>query len=163
MRSDHHVDAAVGKAPDDSPLICGGCETAEHLDVDRIRRKPGPKHLAVLASEDGGGNQHGDLFAVLNRLECGANGHLGLAISDVAADQPVHRLWRLHIVFDRFDCRQLIGCLLEGERLFKFVLPRVVWSVGEPFGHLTGFVQLDQLVGHLLDLGSHFGLLACEV
>ena len=38
------------------------------------------------------GHQHGDLLAGVDRLERGADGDLGLAVADVAADQAVHRL-----------------------------------------------------------------------
>ena len=65
-----------------------------------------------------------DLFAVHHRLECGAHGHLGLAISDVAAQQAVHRSPRFHVRFDVIDRRVLILGLVEFERLLELELPR---------------------------------------
>ena len=45
----------------------------------------------VLLGQDGGRHQDGDLLAVVDRLERGADGQLGLAVADVAADEAVHR------------------------------------------------------------------------
>ena len=51
----------------------------------------------MLLRQDGRRHQDGHLFAVQDRLEGGAQGHLGLAIAHVAADEAVHRLRSLHI------------------------------------------------------------------
>ncbi len=44
----------------------------------------------MLFGENGGGNQNGYLEAFHHRLESRAESHLGFAVTDVAADQPVH-------------------------------------------------------------------------
>ena len=54
----------------------------------------------VLLHQQRGGHQDGDLLAVLHRLERGPHGDLGLAVADVAADQPVHRDDLLHVALD---------------------------------------------------------------
>src|SRR3546814_20798122 len=61
----------------------------------------------------------GDLRAVLDRLERRAHRDLGLAVADVAADQPVHRHGALHVALDLVDGRQLVGRLVEGERVLE--------------------------------------------
>ena len=74
------------------------------------------------------GHEHGDLLAVGDRDEGGAQGDLGLAEADVAADQPVHRLARLHVLDHRVDGGQLVGRFLEAEAVgegFQFLLLEV--------------------------------------
>ena len=61
----------------------------------------GPKRsvkvLTVLLGEHGGGHQHRHLAAVGHRLERRAQRDLGLAVADVARDQPVHGPRALHV------------------------------------------------------------------
>ena len=84
------------------------------------------ERVAVLGGEQRGGREHGDLLAVLDRLERGADGHLGLAEADVAAHQAVHRVGALHVGLDVVDRLALVGRLDVGERLLHLVLPRRV-------------------------------------
>ena len=51
----------------------------------------------VLRGEHGRRHEDGDLLAVLDRLERGPQRDLGLAVADVADDQPVHRPAGLHV------------------------------------------------------------------
>ena len=44
------------------------------------------------------GHQHGHLLARIDRLERGPHRHFGLAVADVAAEQPVHGPRLLHVV-----------------------------------------------------------------
>ena len=60
----------------------------------------------MLLGENGGRREDRDLFAVHNRFKRGANRDLGLAKTDIAANQAVHRLRALHVnlrVDDRFQ------------------------------------------------------------
>ena len=69
----------------------------------------------MLLGKNGGRREDRDLFAVHNRFKRGANRDLGLAKTDIAANQAVHRLRALHVnlrVDDRF---QLIRRLAEWE------------------------------------------------
>ena len=54
----------------------------------------------VLGGEHGRRHEDGDLLAVLGRLERRAQGDLGLAVADVADDEPVHRPGQLHVGLD---------------------------------------------------------------
>ena len=54
----------------------------------------------VLLGEDRRRHEDGDLLAVVDRLERGADGQLGLAVADVAADEAVHRPGLLHVALD---------------------------------------------------------------
>ena len=99
----------------------------------------------VLGDEQGRGHQHGDLLAVLHRLERRAHGDLGLAVADVAADQPVHGYDATHVGLDLLDRAQLVGGLVEREGVLELGLPRGVRAEGVALGGLPGGVQLDQL------------------
>ena len=65
----------------------------------------------MLLREQRGGHQHGHLLAVLHRLERRPHRDLGLAVADVAADQPVHRDGLLHVPLDLVDRGELVGRL----------------------------------------------------
>ena len=97
------------------------------------------------------GHQDGDLLAVLDGLEGGADGDLGLAVADVAAHQPVHRDLPLHVLLDLVDGRELVDGLHEREGVLELALPGAVRAEGVPLGGLPRGVQLDQLGGDLLD------------
>ena len=45
----------------------------------------------MLEAENGGGREDGDLFAVGNGFEGGAHGHFSFAVTDIAAEETVHR------------------------------------------------------------------------
>ena len=97
------------------------------------------------------GHQDGDLLAVLHRLERGPHRDLGLAVADVAADQPVHRHRPFHVVLDLVDGGELVRGLDVGEGVLQLALPRGVRPEREAGRGHPGRVQLDQLRGDLLD------------
>ncbi len=105
----------------------------------------------VLGGEDGGRHQHRDLLAVLDRLERGAQGDLGLAVADVADDQPVHRPGLLHVRLDLERRAELVDRLLVRERRLHLGLPRRV--VGERVAARLGpgGVQLEEVLGQVVD------------
>ena len=112
----------------------------------------------MLVGQQRGGHQHGDLFAVLNRLERRPHRDLGLAVADVAADHPVHRHRLLHVGLDLGDRGELVDGLGETERVFHLGLPRGVRpervsGAGLPFG-----VQRHQLAGDLAHRAARLGL-----
>ncbi len=153
----HHVDGAVGQAGEHLGGLGVGEEPAEQLHPDRERRVAVGEGLAVLAGQQGGGHEHGGLVAVLDRLERGPDGHLGLAEADVAADQPVHGPGPLHVRLDLLDGPELVGGLDEGEGRLELGLPRGVGAEGVA-GHLEPApVEGDQLLGDLVDRGPRLG------
>ena len=77
------------------------------------------------------------LFAIIHRLERGADGHFRLTVSHITADQAVHDLPALHISFGIFYGMQLILCFLIREHLFKLFLPYTVLIVYISFFCLT--------------------------
>ena len=80
----------------------------------------------VLGGEDGRRDEDRDLLAVLDRLERGPQGDLGLAVADVADDEPVHRPAGLHVELDLGGGAQLVGRLLVREARLHLRLPRRV-------------------------------------
>ena len=117
VRADEHVDLAVGEAARAPSSCCASVRKRESTStLHRERREALGEGREVLLREDRRRAQHHDLLAVLRRLERRADGDLGLAVADVAADEPVHRLVGLHVGLHVGDRRELVGRLLEGER-----------------------------------------------
>ena len=85
--ADDAVDLARRQAVDHRLGLGRGEEAGEHLDAHRVVGEAVAEGLAVLLREERGGHQHGDLLAVLDGLERGADRHLGLAEPDVAAQR----------------------------------------------------------------------------
>jgi hypothetical protein len=69
----------------------------------------------MLFRQQGGGAQHRHLAAAGSGDEGGAQGDLGLAEADIAADQSVHRLAGSHVADHGFDGGHLVRCFLEAE------------------------------------------------
>ena len=103
--------------------------------------------LEVLLDQQRRRHEHRDLLAVLDRLERGAHGDLGLAEADVAREQAVHRDRLLHVGLDLVDRLQLVGRLGERERLLELALPGRVGAERVALGRHARRVELDQLDG----------------
>ena len=174
----HDVDLAVREPVDDLARLLVGLEARQPLEHDREAAHPLGEGGEVLGHEQRRRHQHRDLLAVLHRLERRPDRDLGLAVADVAADQPVHRHGALHVGLDLVDGAELVGGLVEGERVLELALPRRVGAEGVALGGLPGGVQLDELgrdlahglAGAVLALGPvaaaepvQAGLLAADV
>ena len=147
--ADHHIDPP-GRQPIDRLGDLGiGLEAAHLRHGDREAGVAGGEGVGVLGDQQRGRHQHRDLLAVLHRLERGAHRDLGLAVADIARDQPVHRDDLLHVGLDLVDGRQLVGGLGIGERVLEFALPGRVGAKCVALGGLPGGVELDQLAGDL--------------
>ncbi len=149
MRSDHHVHRAVGQPAQRFRHLGIALEPAHRPDHDWERRVPFGKSGLVLRRKQRGGHQHGDLLAVLHRLERGAHRDLGLAVADVATDEPVHRHRPFHVVLDLVDRGKLVGRLHVGERVLQLPLPGCVRAERVPGRGHPRRVQPDQLRGDL--------------
>ena len=159
---------AVG--PDDEVHLAGrqplrhrarlgrGEEPGEQLDPHGVGREAVGEGLEVLGGEERGRHQQGHLLAVLDGLEGGPQRHLGLAEADVAADQAVHRGLGLHVRLDLLDGAELVGGLLVRERLLQLGLPGRVLPEGVAAGVHPLLVEHHELLGDLLDRGTHPGL-----
>ena len=133
--ADDDVDRAVGEARRASSFASLSVWKRDSgRDRDREAGEPLGEGLEVLLHEQRRRHEHRDLLAVLDRLERGAHRDLGLAVADVAADQPVHRDRLLHVGLDLVDRRQLVGRLDERERVLELALPRGVRAEGVALG-----------------------------
>ncbi len=90
--ADHAVDLARAQPVDDLLGLGVGEEPGEHFDADRVPGEAIGERVAVLVGEQRRRREHGDLLALLDRLERGPDRDLGLAEPDVAAHQAVHRV-----------------------------------------------------------------------
>ena len=118
--------APAGGALQDVADLGLGPEAVDDLDREGKLGHARGEAAMVLLGEDGGGHEHGDLLAGVDGLEGRADGDLGLAVADVAADQAVHRLALGHVALDGLDGRELVGRLLVGERRLELGHPVAV-------------------------------------
>ena len=146
---DDDIDLALGEVADDVALLAVGAEPAEDLDADGIGLESLGEGGEVLLGEDGGGHEYGDLEAVGDGLEGSAKGDLGLAVADIAADEPVHGPDAFHIALHVEDGLGLVGGLLVGKGVFELDLPWRVEGEGVALGQLAGGVEGQQFGGHL--------------
>ena len=96
-------------------------------------------------------------------LEGGAHGQLGLAVADVAADEPVHRPGALHVALDLGERRQLVGRFLVGEGSLELGLPVGVGRKGDAWLGLAQGLQLDHVAGQVEDGRLNPCFLCCQL
>ena len=128
MRSDDDIDGAVGETGDDVALLLVALEARQRAHAHRERREPLGERCKMLLRKQCGRDKNCDLLSVHDRLERGANRDLGLAVADVAANDPVHRVRLLHVGLDLVDGAELVRCFDVGERVLQLALPRCVRS-----------------------------------
>ena len=138
--------------PAASFLIVSACsalrlEPRQLADRQREAREPLGHRARVLLDEHGRRREHARLLAALHAAEDRAQRDLGLAVADVAADQPIHRLAGLHVGEHRADRVVLIGRLVERERRLELA-ERVVGGRERVAGQGGALrVDLEQLLG----------------
>ncbi|OIQ74513.1 hypothetical protein GALL_438360 [mine drainage metagenome] len=115
----------------------------------------------MLLDEESSGNENRHLLAILHSLECGTHGDLRLAVSNVAADDAVHRVRLLHVGFYFLNSPELIWGFDESKGVFEFTLPRGVRGKSKARCASSGCIESDQLAGDLANgfPGSPFGFL----
>ncbi len=147
--SDDDVDLARGEIGDSLLLLLAAPEAGEHLDPHRKRGEALLERGEVLERQDRRRHQHRDLLSVGDRLEGRAHRDFGLAVADVAADEPVHGRRRFHVPLHVLDRLLLIGGLLEGEESLELAHPGVVCGEGESGRRLALGVELEKLLSHV--------------
>ena len=106
VRPDDDVERPLGEPAHDLLLLLGGPEAGEEVDRDREGGEAAAERPVVLVGEDRRRREDGRLLAVEDALEDGPHRDLGLAVADVAAEEAVHRLLRLHVALDVADRRR---------------------------------------------------------
>ena len=149
MRADDDVDLAGGEIRDDLLLFGFRPKPTDHVDPHRKAREAVLERLLVLKGEDSRRREERHLLAVHHRLEGGAHGHFRLAVAHIAAEQPIHRRRRLHVVFDVRDRRFLIRCQLVLERALELLLPVRIGAERVSRDCLARRIELEQLFGHV--------------
>ncbi len=89
--ADHKINLPVFQPFARLGRFLGRDEAGEAPDVERETCKPLGKVLIVLPGEQGGGGDDRHLLPRHRRDKRRAQGHLGLAEADIAADKPIHR------------------------------------------------------------------------
>ena len=112
----------------------------------------------MLARQQGCGNNHCHLPAGHRSNKCGTQRHLGLAKTDIAANQPVHRRPRGQITQHRINGAHLVFGLVIGKARLELAVNafrRGHWRRGPqcPFGS-----NADQLSGNFQQLFLELGL-----
>ena len=110
--------SANARAP--ARTSAGLAQARDHLDLEREVGEALAEGAEVLLGEDRRRHQHHHLAALGGRLERRPHRDLGLAVADVAADQPVHRPLGLHVLLHRLDRLELVGRLAVGEARSSF-------------------------------------------
>ena len=122
MRTDEHINRALGKCLECALLLRRRTEATEHLDLKTKRGKAFKECLVVLLGQNGRGAEHHDLATGIHALKRRTQGDLGFAKAHVAAQQAVHGLGRLHVGLDVGDGLQLVACLVVREALLHLDL-----------------------------------------
>ena len=147
--SDHAVDVAGLDAGDDVAGLGRRQEPAQRLDADGVAGEAIGERVAVLGGQQRRRDQHGDLLAVLDRLEGGPHCDLGLAEADVAAEQTVHRIGPFHVGLDVGGGDTLVRRVDVREGVLHLGLPRRVLAEREPLGVHPLLVKDDELLRDL--------------
>jgi len=165
--ADENVDLAGGEIGDGLLLLLFAPEAGDFRHLDRPVGIAVVEGMVMLLGQQRGRAQHRHLLAAGHGDECRAQGDLGLAETDIAADQAVHRFAGFHVLHHGVDGGQLIGGFLEAETVgegFQVMLFEVelVALAGGALG-----IQMEQLggrVAHLLGglLFGFFPLAAAE-
>ena len=151
MSADDDIDRAVRDSGQNLLGLLISAEPRERGNLDREGAVTISESREVLLHEQGRGHEYGNLLAVLHRLERCTHGDLGLSISDIAADKPIHGSGALHIGLHFINACQLIRSLDVGECIFEFVLPRGINCESMTLGCLARGIQANELTGDLLD------------
>ena len=119
MGTDNDIDGAVFHALDGLVDLFLGTEAGQFRNADRPVGKPVAEGLGMLLGQQGGRCQQGYLFAAHDGDKSRTQGHFGLAETDIAANQPVHRFVGGHVFHDGSDGSGLIRCFLETKTVGK--------------------------------------------
>ena len=150
MRADEDVRLALREALDRGALVGRGAEARDVLDRERVVAQALGEGAEVLLGEDRRRHEHQHLLAGVGGLEGGAQRDLGLAVADVAADQPVHRALGLHVPLDLLDRLALVARLRVGEGGLEVAQPVRVGREREAAPVAALGVEVEQLAGELL-------------
>ena len=153
VRADDDVDGAVFQPGQRGLGFLRRAEARQLGDLDGPLAEAIGDVLEMLLGEQRRRRQDGDLLAAGDGDEGGAQCHLRLAEADVAADEPVHRPRRDHVLDDGMDGGMLVGRFLEAEARGEGLVVVRLEAEREAFARGPPCIQRQQLgggVAHLL-------------
>ena len=153
--ADDDIDLALGEAFLGFRQLRGADQARGLRDVDRIAAQPLGKRLHMLAREQGGRHDDGDLLAVHGGDESSAQRHLGLAEADIAANQAIHRASGGEIVEHGRDGGLLVVGLVVGKARREFVVEAGLDGEKRRLAQLPLGGDLDQFARDLADAILH--------
>src|SRR3954470_12646486 len=130
-------------------MFLRGAEPAVDADVDGKGRETLGERDEVLLREQCRRDEDRDLLSVHDCFERSAYGDLRLAVTDIAADDAVHRYRHFHVGLDLVDRLLLVRRLDVRERVFELALPRGVRAEGMSRARHPRGVEPDESSGDL--------------
>ena len=118
-------------------LLFGSSEARQKFYTNRKRLKTFWNCLPVLHSENCRRNNHSSLFAWHNSLEYSPDSYFRLAKPYIRTNQPVHRLWLLHIRLGLLNSTHLVRRFSVFKSFFHFALPHCIRLKSNPLGDFT--------------------------
>ena len=149
VRADQDVDLALLEVREHLLDFRRRPEARDHLDTNREVAIAVAEGVPVLLGEDRRRREHQRLLAVDGDGERRADGDLGLAEADVAADEAVHRTRRLEVFLHRLDRSLLIRCLAVRELRLEPLEVLVAQVVSDTRRLLSLRVEREQLACEL--------------
>ncbi len=134
-------------------------EPADGFDVERIIHHPLAEGSLVLLGQHGRGDEDRHLLAIFDSLERGPHGEFGFSVSDVAAEQAIHRAGLLHVLLDLLGADDLVGRRLVGKFRLEFFLPFGVGRIGDAQLGGAGGLHVEQFRRHVHDGFGDLGFL----
>src|SRR5262249_47802006 len=128
MSADYDVDLASFEIGKRLLLLGGRAEARQHIDARWKRSEAAFEGFEMLEGKNGRGRENRDLLAVADGFKSSAHGDLGLAITDISAEEAVHGDGALHIALDIGDGGLLVLGFLKLEGVFEFALEVAVGS-----------------------------------
>ena len=150
--ADHDVDGALGQALGGGRDFLGRTEAAHLGHLHRPLGEAVDQGLVVLLGQQRGGREEGHLLAAGDGDECRAQRDLGLAETDVAADQAVHRLRRDHVLHHGMDRGLLVGGFLEAKVVGEHLVVGRRIAEGMALARGAARVDVEQLGGRVAHL-----------
>ena len=98
MGADDDVDFTFFQGFKNDFLLPGRNKAREIFDENRVVTEALGKGEKMLLTENGGGDQDGDLFAIHDGFEGGAHGNFSFAETDITTDEAIHRTLGCHIM-----------------------------------------------------------------
>ena len=163
MRADKDIQLARRQPSQRLFNLAGRSCTTDIIEgAGKILQSPAER-LIVLKSQHRRRHEHSHLFIVCNGFEGRTDRDLRLAETDIAANQPVHRPFALHIGFDVSRRLHLVGRIFVDETGFKLILHEAVRTERIAFLLSTLRIEFDQIAGNIFDflLRAVFHLLPC--